>query len=69
MSKTLYLLGLLMILPLILTTPVTVGDNQAWDQFAFSSDLDIGTILLSEVVTVQMSYTNRNSPTAVVFTF
>lgn len=29
-SKTFRLLGLLLILPLILATPVTVGDNESW---------------------------------------
>jgi hypothetical protein len=43
-SKTFGLLGLLLILPLIVTTPVTVGDNEAWDIEAFTSTVDLGVV-------------------------
>lgn len=49
-------LSLLIILPVILGGTVSVGDNQPWDIYAFSTIYKLGRLYTNEVVSISFQY-------------
>lgn len=61
------LLTLLIILPVILASTVSVGDNQPWDIYAFSTVYKLDNLYIDETVSVLFQYGTIVTPDSFTF--